>query len=67
MLKQKLAVVVSGVALALVAGAASAHGGYDPYWSKAPERTSYQPVVMAKSDIASADTRFDWVDRYAPQ
>jgi hypothetical protein len=67
MLKQKLAVVLSGVALALVAGAASAHGGYDPYWAKAPERTSYQPVMVAASDMAKSDTRFDWVDRYAPQ
>jgi len=67
-MKQKFAVVLSGVALALVAGAASAHGGYDPYWAKAPERTSYQPVVVAHSEMAkSTDTRFDWVDRYAPQ
>jgi hypothetical protein len=66
MLKQKLAVVLSGVALALAAGAASANGGYDPYWKQALDRTTYQPSSAAESAMPESNSQFGWVDRYAP-
>jgi hypothetical protein len=66
MSKQKLALVLSGLALTLAAGAASAHGGYDPYWKQVPDRTTHQPVAAAQGETDKPSSQFDWVDRYAP-
>jgi hypothetical protein len=66
MLKQKLAVVLSGVALSLAAGAASANGGYDPYWKQPLDRTTYQSAAPAQGETPESAGRFGWVDRYAP-
>jgi hypothetical protein len=60
MKRTALATLVAGLALALNAGIASAHGSFafdDAYWKQVPDRTSVQQAEQAKS-------KYDLVDNY---